>query len=77
MGTSGLAQRTGGLDIVTHRLGDAQAKWERLTASDYQSVRTVRDLTAAVRDRYSLSHEQARRDVDIWLKDVGLLPRRT
>jgi hypothetical protein len=76
MGTSGLAQRTGGLDIVTHRLGDAQAKWDRLTASDYKRVRTVRDLIAAVKDRYSLPHEQARRDVETWLKEVGLTPRR-
>ena len=76
MATSGLALRTGGLDIVTHRLSDAQAKWDRLTAADYGRVKTVRDLVAAVRERYSLPHEQARRDVEIWLRDVGLSSRR-
>jgi hypothetical protein len=76
MATSGLALRTGGLDIVTHRLHDAQAKWDRLTASDYKTVKTVRDLIAVVKERYSLPHEQARRDVEVWLNDVGAQSRR-
>lgn len=75
MSISGLAQRTGALDIVTHRMAEAQAKWDRLTASDYRGVRTARDLIAAVKHRYSLPHEQARRDVEIWLQDVGLRRR--
>jgi hypothetical protein len=77
MATSGLALRTGALDIVTHRLHDAQAKWDRLTPSDYSNVKTARDLVAAVKDRYSLSPEEARRDVESWMQDVGLSPRRT
>jgi hypothetical protein len=72
MGTGGLATRSGALDIVTHRMHEAQAKWDRLTASDYNGVKTARDLIAAVGNRYSLPHEQARRDVEIWLKDIGL-----
>lgn len=75
MATSGLATRTGGLDIVTHRLHDAQAKWDRLTPADYRNVKTARDLVAAVKDRYSLPHEQARRDVESWMQEVGLQPR--
>ncbi len=76
MSTSGLAMRSGALDIVTHRLHEAQAKWDRLTASDYRRVKTARDLIDAVRNRYSIPHEQARRDVEIWLQDVGLRARR-
>ncbi len=76
MATRVLGLRTGGLEIVTHRLHDAQAKWDRLTASDYKRVRTARDLIAAVKERYSLPHEQARRDVEIWLNDVGMSSRR-
>ena len=75
MVTKILGMRTGGLEIVTHRLGDAQAKWDRLTMSDYKRVRTARDLIAAVKERYSLPHEQARRDVENWLNDVGLQNR--
>jgi hypothetical protein len=76
MSTSGLAQRTGGLDIVTHRLSDAQAKWDRLTVSDFKDLKTARDLISAIGVRYSLPREQARRDVAIWLAEVGLSPRR-
>jgi hypothetical protein len=75
MAASGQAPRDGGLDIVTHLI-DAQAKWDRLTASDYARVKTVRDLVSAVEDRYSLPHARAERDVDIWLKDSGLASRR-
>ncbi len=71
MSTSGLARRTGALDIVTHHLHAAQGKWDRLTPADYKRVRTAGDLTTAVAGRYSLPHDQARRDVELWLKDVG------
>lgn len=70
MGTFGFA-RSGALDIVTHHLHAAHAKWDRLTASDYAVVKTARDLVSAVATRYSLPHEQAKRDVEMWLRDVG------
>ena len=47
----------------------AQAKWERLTEADLRGVRTKRDLTARVEERYSLPHEQASADVEIWASD--------
>ena len=47
----------------------AQAKWERLTAADLRGVRTKRDLVARVEARYSLGHEQASADVEIWACD--------
>jgi hypothetical protein len=71
MSMSGLARNTGALDIVTHHLHAAQAKWSRLTASDYAAVKTARYLIAAVENRYGLPHGEAKRDVEIWLRDVG------
>ena len=47
----------------------AQAKWERLTEADLRGVRAKRDLTARVEERYSLPHEQASADVEIWATD--------
>jgi hypothetical protein len=62
---------TGGHQIVRHHLAAAQAKWERLTVSDYARIANTTDLIAAVEDRYSLQPGQAKRDVDLWLLDVG------
>jgi hypothetical protein len=59
------------LDIVPMHLHAAQAKWDRLTADDYASLETEADLIAAVEDRYGLPHDQAARDVTIWLRDIG------
>jgi hypothetical protein len=53
-----------------HRLRTAQAKWERLTVSDYAEIRTLPELIARLQQRYGLSHEQARRDVEIWARDM-------
>jgi hypothetical protein len=63
---------TGGHQIVRHYLAAAQAKWERLTVSDYARIATTVDLVSVVRERYSLSPDEAKRDVDRWLKDIGL-----
>ena len=68
---SGIARRSGALDIVTHRLHDAQAKWDRLTASDYAGVKTAHDLISMVERRYSLPRDQARRDVETWLRGAS------
>ena len=54
------------------RMHDAQAKWDRLTVADYAAIRTVDALIAAVEIHYSLPHDQATRDVEFWLRDVGL-----
>ena len=59
------------IDLPT-RLNAAQAKWDRLTVADYAAIRTVDALIAAVEIHYSLPHDQARRDVEFWLRDVGL-----
>lgn len=57
--------------IVRHHLRDAQAKWERLTVSDYARIATTADLIVAVASRYRLSPDAAKLDVDNWLKDIG------
>jgi len=66
---------TGSREIVRHHLRDAQAKWERLTVSDYARIVTTADLIAAVGSRYSLSADEAKLDVDNWLSDIGLHER--
>jgi hypothetical protein len=70
MATIGFA-RSGALDIVTHHLHAAHSKWDRLTDSDYKVVKTARDLVFAVAARYSLPHDEAKRAVETWLRDVG------
>lgn len=52
--------------LLALHMKDAQAKWERLTASDLESVRTKAELIARVQQRYSLPHEVAAQDVEIW-----------
>jgi hypothetical protein len=67
-----LTPPTDGHQIVRHHLNGAQAKWERLTVSDYVRIATVADLIAAVAKRYSLTPALAKQDVEGWLRDVGL-----
>jgi hypothetical protein len=45
---------------------DAQAKWDRLTESDLAAIRTKAQLIARVEERYSLPHDVAAEDVEIW-----------
>jgi hypothetical protein len=59
-----------GIVIDAERMRSAQAKWDRLTIDDYADIRTIPDLVARVIQRYSLSYEQALRDVEMWAKAV-------
>jgi hypothetical protein len=52
------------------RLRTAQAKWERLSTSDYEEIQTIPDLIAKVAERYSLPHERAKNDVEIWAREM-------
>jgi hypothetical protein len=54
------------IPLVALHMKDAQAKWDRLTPSDLQGVRTKAELIARVEARYSLPHEVAAEDVEIW-----------
>ncbi|MGH6923123.1 MAG: hypothetical protein ACRED5_05070 [Propylenella sp.] len=67
----GRPQVNGALHLGSRYLSAAQAKWERLTASDYAGITNVGGLIAAVVERYGLPHDQARVDVELWLKDVA------
>lgn len=66
------SMRAAGAIDLGMRLNAAQAKWDRLTVADYAAITTVSALIAAVEDHYSLPHDQATRDVEFWLRDVGL-----
>ena len=58
--------------ITGVRLRAAQAKWDRLSTSDYDEVRNISALIAKVAERYSLPLEQAKRDVETWAKEMPL-----
>jgi hypothetical protein len=42
------------------------ATWLRLEPAELSGVRTTSELIERVEERYSLSHEQATRDVEFW-----------
>jgi hypothetical protein len=63
------AEADGILDVADGHMHAAQAKWERLTQGDLAQIRTKRDLVARVEERYSLPHEQAVNDVELWASD--------
>lgn len=58
-------------EVVRRHLAAAQAKWRRLTISDYAEIDSTDALIATVEFRYSLPHDEARRDVHGWLTNVG------
>jgi hypothetical protein len=65
-----LGQAGSNAALNAFRLRTAQAKWERLSPSDYQEIRTIPDLITKVAERYSLPHEQAKNDVEIWAREM-------
>ncbi len=75
MGTSGLTQGTGGLNIVTNGLHDALAKRDGLTASDYDGLGKVRDPIAALKDLSCVPHAPEGSD-NALLNHTGLESRR-
>jgi hypothetical protein len=58
--------------LTSHAMQRVQATWLRLTAVELSGVRTTSELTERVEERYSLSHEQATRDVEFWALDKQL-----
>jgi hypothetical protein len=54
------------------RLRTAQAKWDRLTVTDYEQITTIPELITMVACRYSLPDDQAKRDVERWATDVRM-----
>jgi hypothetical protein len=51
-------------------LAAAEAKWDRLSLTDYSEITNIPELIAKVEERYSLPHEQVKADVAIWAKDI-------
>jgi len=47
---------------------DAQQKWRFLTNYDLSSIKTEGQLCSMVKTRSGISEEQAKRDVDAWMK---------
>jgi len=58
--------------LTPHAVQKAQATWLRLTAAELSGVRTTSELIERVEERYSLSHEQATREVEFWALDKQL-----
>ena len=63
----GHGQDDGVLFIKARHMQAAQAKWERLTATDLARITDQGQLVDRVSERYSLPREQAERDVAIWV----------
>lgn len=58
--------------LTPHAVHTAQATWLRLTTAEMSGVRTTAELIERVEERYSLSHEQATREVEFWALDKQL-----
>ena len=58
--------------LTPHAVQVAQETWLRLTAAELSGVRTTSELIERVEERYSLSREQATRDVEFWALDKQL-----
>ena len=48
------------------RMGEAKAKWSRLTRADFSYIRNKQDLILRVEESYGLSHAFAVQDVELW-----------
>jgi predicted GTPase len=49
-----------------------QARWNRFTIIETMGIRTTSELIEKVEESYSLSHEQATREVEFWALDKQL-----
>ena len=61
-----------GPGLTLHALPLMQARWDRFTAIEVMVIRTPSELIGKVEESYSLSHEQATRDVEFWALDKQL-----
>lgn len=68
-----------GPGLTLHALPMVQSRWDRLTTVETMGIRTTSELIERVEESYSLSHEQATRDVEFWALshlDWATVPRR-
>ncbi len=57
-------------DTVARKKGymkDAQQRWPFLTHFDLSTIKNKAQLSSMVRDRSSITEEQAKRDVQAWM----------
>lgn len=47
----------------------AETKWDRLTDADLQDIHHRTQLIATIEERYRLPHEQALKDVQLWMSE--------
>ncbi len=45
---------------------DIHAKWEKISDTEASAMKAKSDLVSQVQSKYSLSQEQAQKDVNIW-----------
>lgn len=65
-------QARDGPGLTLQALPTMQARWDRFTMVEMIGIRTTSELIEKVEENYSLSHEQAIRDVEFWALDKQL-----
>lgn len=45
---------------------DVHTKWDKISEQEAGNMKSTSDLTSQVQSKYSLSAEQAKKDVDSW-----------
>jgi hypothetical protein len=58
--------------LTLRALPTMQAKWDRFTPIEMMRIRTASEFIERVEESYSLSQEQATRDVEFWSQDKQL-----
>lgn len=52
--------------------GKAREKWGKLTDDDWQQVAGKKDqLVGRIQERYGMARDQASREADNWVRDLG------
>jgi hypothetical protein len=65
-------QAHNGPGLALHALPMMQARWNRFMIIETMGIRTTSELIEKVEASYSLSHEQATREVEFWALDKQL-----
>jgi len=65
-------QMRDGPGLTHHALPMLRSRWDRLTIVEVTGIRTTSELIGKVEESYSLSHDQATRDVEFWALDKQL-----
>jgi hypothetical protein len=63
---SHISRDPNGQIFAGRHMREVQAKWDRLSMSDLAQIKTKAELIARVEQHYSLPHNVAAQDVEIW-----------